>query len=160
MPIRRKKADPTKHILQPLTIEYSLKNNRFRLQAKRKVGNGWRDITLNVSNIMTVHPLKENPGTEIFFLKQQLASIVCLLRDERSALERATFHFFNYRKTIERSDELYRITIFYEKNDETELLINVLSFGARLTVIEPATFVDQIKKRLVMQLALKSSSLK
>lgn len=147
-----KKTVPTKHIFQPLKIEYSIKNNKFRLLAKRKVGKGWRDITFNISDILAVEHCLTASTNEHFSVKQELSSIVCLLKDERSALERATFHFSNYRKTIERADELYRITIYYEKKDETELLINILSFGARLKVIEPDSFVQQIKYRLRKQL--------
>ena len=39
----------------------------------------------------------------------------------------------------------------YDKDDETELVIRILSFGPMVKVIEPYSFVDLIKKRLMMQ---------
>ena len=38
--------------------------------------------------------------------------------------------------------------INYSKDDETELLIRILSFGPTVKVIEPESFVSLIKERL------------
>ena len=42
--------------------------------------------------------------------------------------------------------------IFHKKDDETEILIRILSFGPVLKVLEPAALVDQIVQRLDRQL--------
>lgn len=47
----------------------------------------------------------------------------------------------------------YKITLFYDKDDETEVLIRVLAFGTVLKVIEPESFIGLIKERLAMQKA-------
>ena len=48
----------------------------------------------------------------------------------------------------------YRLRIYYSENDETEMLIRVLSFGPMMKVNLPESLVDEIKKRLKMQFEL------
>ena len=72
--------------------------------------------------------------------------------DQKNALERALLHFSHYKKQAWRTDEKnYHIKIYYDKEDETELLIRVLSFGATIKVVGPERFVNQIKDRLKKQ---------
>lgn len=49
------------------------------------------------------------------------------------------------------SEDCYRIRIDYENEDETELVIRILSFGPYVKVIDPESFVHLIKERLYMQ---------
>jgi predicted DNA-binding transcriptional regulator YafY len=58
-------------------------------------------------------------------------------------------HFSHLDKETERIDEnRYKITLYFERDDETELLIRVLSFGPVLKVIFP----DDFKKKLIQRL--------
>lgn len=153
-----KKRVPTTHLFLALKLEYSAKNNKFRVIGKRKVGSSWKQVTFNCCDIQKVEIANESFPADIMNMHSSLCQIVCELKDQRGALERATFHFSNYRKLLERvDDQLYRMTLFYEKKDETELLINVLSFGARLKVIEPTSFVELIKQRLILQREISSN---
>lgn len=78
--------------------------------------------------------------------------VVFELYDGRNALERALLHFAHFEKEAERVDEKhYRIKVNYERADETELLIRVLSFGPFLRVVEPERFVGLVKERLMAQ---------
>ena len=61
-----------------------------------------------------------------------------------------TFHILK-KKTERIDDNRYRITLWYDKDDETEMLIRVIAFGPVLKVIEPERFIGQIKERLLMQ---------
>lgn len=62
------------------------------------------------------------------------------------------FTFAHFEKEAQRLDEKhYRVTINYRQDDETELVIRVLSFGPFIKVTEPERFVGLIKKRLEMQ---------
>ena len=55
-------------------------------------------------------------------------------------------------KTVEKADENhYVVTLTYDPNDETELLIRILSFGPFIKVTEPKFFVNAIKERLKLQ---------
>lgn len=78
--------------------------------------------------------------------------MVLELTDRRNALERVLLHFAHFEKQAEKLEEdRYRITIFYEKEDETELVIRILSFGPMVKVTSPQHFVDLIKQRLLAQ---------
>ena len=146
------KRTPTQHLFLPLKIEYSAKNNKLRVLGKRKNDTSWKSVTFNCSEIQSLQLNKEVLVEDFAWSPSRLCKIVCHLIDERSALERATFHFSNYRKTVERLEEKrYRLTLFYEKKDETELLINVLSFGARMRVVEPESFIHLVQERLIRQ---------
>ena len=43
------------------------------------------------------------------------------------------------------------MTLHYDKEDETEILIRVLSFGPMLRVVKPVAFINLIKSRLLDQ---------
>lgn len=58
-------------------------------------------------------------------------------------------HFNHLDKEAEHTDDThYKITLFYEKEDETELLIRVLSCGSVSKVIFPDDFVKKLVQRL------------
>ena len=74
------------------------------------------------------------------------------LTDERNALERAMLHFSDLEKETVRLDwKHYRIRLRYRREDETEILIRILSFGPVLKVLSPETMVRQIRRRLDRQ---------
>ena len=61
-------------------------------------------------------------------------------------------HFAHFEKQAEKLEEnRYRVTITYDKNDETEIVIRILSFGPMVKVTMPQSFVDLIKERLISQ---------
>ena len=77
---------------------------------------------------------------------------VLTLIDERNALERVLLHFAHFEKEAEKiGDKKYRIKIYYDLSDETELVIRVLSFGPFVEVTEPQSFrnliIDRLKKQ-------------
>ncbi|KIR02988.1 hypothetical protein P261_01803 [Lachnospiraceae bacterium TWA4] len=78
--------------------------------------------------------------------------VIFELVDKRNALERVLLHFAHFEKHVKKLDDLhYLITIFYDKEDETEMLIRILSFGPMIKVTAPKHFVGLIKKRLIEQ---------
>lgn len=61
-------------------------------------------------------------------------------------------HFAHFEKQVEKvEEEKYRVTINYDKDDETEIVIRILSFGQMVKVVEPNSFIDLIKDRLLKQ---------
>ena len=79
-------------------------------------------------------------------------TVVFELIDERNALERVLMHFAHFEKQVEKvEEEKYRVTINYDKDDETEIVIRILSFGQMVKVVEPNSFIDLIKDRLLKQ---------
>jgi predicted DNA-binding transcriptional regulator YafY len=79
-------------------------------------------------------------------------SVTISLYDGRNTLERVMLHFAHFEKEARRIDDRhYVIKIKYNKDDETEMVVRVLSFGPFIRVTEPEDFVELIKKRLEMQ---------
>ena len=75
--------------------------------------------------------------------------------NKRNALERAMLHFANYEKNTTKIDEdTYECLIYYNQNMETELLIEVMSFGPMLTVLGNERFLTNLKARLQRQINL------
>ena len=141
------------HTVLPEKLEYSQKNDKFRLRGRRRTTSGkWERVVFNLSEINQVEVLNEEaPDMDSAPLKEK--KIVCVLQDDRDTLERAMFHFSNYRKVTQKTnvENEYLLSIYYPSHDETELLINVLSFGPFLQVIEPDSFIRQIRHRLAVQ---------
>lgn len=84
--------------------------------------------------------------------------LTLLLRDERNALERVLLHFSHFEKeTRKLDDRLYEIRLRYDRDDESELLIRVLSFGPVLEVTAPAAFRQLMQQRLQRQRQYRTS---
>ncbi|MBE7009522.1 MAG: WYL domain-containing protein [Ruminococcaceae bacterium] len=137
----------------PIRLEYSSKDDKFRL-----ISFSLRNpLTVNLGRIHTCQLL--DPYTEEEFRPKapRRKKLVLELTDERNALERVMLHFSHFEKSTEKLDDLhYRMTMTYEQEDETELLIRVLSFGPVLRVIEPESFIKLVRQRLDAQNKLRA----
>lgn len=137
----------------PYKLEYSPKDDKFRLIT----GNKRAPLIINLARITdctVLEPVKQEAYRPQELRKRKL---VLELTDERNALERCMLHFSHLEKETERIDERrYRLTLHYEKDDETELLIRVLSFGPVLKVVYPAQFRDKLKNRIEKQRKLRT----
>ena len=61
-------------------------------------------------------------------------------------------HFSNYEKVTAQLDaKHYEMKLTYYKEDETEVLIRVLSFGPLVKVKSPDRFIALLKERLIRQ---------
>jgi len=129
-------------------LEYSPKDDKFRLIAFEK--NNY--TTINISRIIQCELLPEYESGEYNPVLPSNRELIMELTNERNAMERAMLHFSHLEKVTERFDDnRYRITLRYNKDDETEMLIRVLSFGPMIKVISPNRFIDLIRERIQKQ---------
>lgn len=144
-----KKGNPIKLVVLPEHLEYSEKDDKFRLIC---YGDQFRSI-INLGRVISCKLYeKELEFTPARPDPTSARKVVFELKDERNALERALLHFAYLKKTAERMEEdRYRVTIYYDREDEKEILIRVLSFGPMIKVTEPSGFIDLIKQRLLEQ---------
>ena len=134
--------------LVPITLEYSAKDDKFRLQGMA----GSRHVTLNLGKIITVE-LGEPLAEELPLVSVSQEKLVLELVDERHTMMRALMHFYDLAKETEKLDDThYLLTVYYDKNDETEMVYRVLSFGPTMKVREPECFVELLKERLKEQM--------
>ncbi len=131
----------------PKGFEYSLKDDKIRI-----VATGSRYSYFNLGRILQCDwfqgdaPAYTEPEPPI------RKELTLLITDQCNALERVMLHFAHFEKQAERTAEhQYILRLQYYENDETEIVIRVLSFGPYVRVLEPQSFVELMKQRLILQ---------
>lgn len=144
---------------QPLRLEYSLKNDKFRLfTAKISKNNEYRYYVLNISGINNV-TLSNKPWIDTLNIKnffnsrKGLEPITVKVIQERNGIDRFMMEFACYEKYAEYDNKNGIVTaqIWYDTQNETELLIRLLSFGPVLEIISPKSIREQAKQRVQAQ---------
>lgn len=146
------------HNCLPCRIEYSIKNDRFRLLfVESPLKRHLKVETLNLNRIKAVTPtgqrVKRLPDINKALRRSYYREPVrVIIKNQRNALERAMLQFANYEKSTRKiNDDIYECLIYYNKRTETELLIEILSFGPMLKVVGNQRFLELLKKRLERQ---------
>ena len=138
----------------PARLEYSPKDDKFRLLTFSPRNS----LTVNLARIRDAELLEPYAPEEFTPRPPRKETLVLELTDRRNALERVLLHFSHLEKETERLDaDRYRLTLRYEREDETELLIRVLSFGPVLRVMEPERFIEKVRERLERQKNLRTA---
>ncbi len=145
--INRKSQSVNMNII-PERIEYSEKDDKFRLITSGVKYGG----TINLARITSVRHYHGSKLSNVPLRPPVIRSLTLSVTDERNALERVMLHFAHFEKRAEKIDDThYRLTVNYDRDDETELVIRVLSFGPMVKVEAPEHFVNLIKERLIRQ---------
>lgn len=143
------KGEPIYRIIMPERLEYSEKDDKFRL-----IGYSDRyGSTVNLGRIIKCRPyLKPFSTGNKTCSDVEKRQVTFELVNYRNALERVLLHFAHFEKQAEKIDDShYRVTVNYDKDDETEIVIRILSFGPMIKVTAPQHFVELIKERLIKQ---------
>ena len=147
--MKNRKGGITHMILTPEYLEYSEKDDKFRL-----IGSGNRyGGTVNLQRIVKCEPYTKPFECKPYFKPEtDTRTVEFELVDQRNALERVLLHFAHFEKEARRlEDGRYMVTVRYDKEDEAELVIRILSFGPLIKVASPGRFVELIKDRLRRQ---------
>lgn len=155
---RGKKAH---YICHPKSIEYSQKDDKFRVRISLDLDRPETDRVLNISRIIACNEIMDDRDMESCRDKSnpkllsagiQKRSLTLEVTDERNGLERILFHFSHLEKETKKLDsQIYRLKLVYDASDEMEMLIRILSFGPKIKVIEPEDFIVKIRERLLKQ---------
>ena len=133
----------------PYRLEYSSTDDKFRLLCH---SGKWRNRTLNLSRISYVRLWGTFDPDDYPVPELTNESVTLEITNERNALERAMLQFSYLAKRTERiSDKVFRMTLNYRQEDETELLIKIISFGPLVKVVDPDSFASLIKERIERQ---------
>ena len=132
----------------PQHLEYSEKDDKFRL-----ISTGCRyGGIVNLARITTCEKCNTFDYATHHVSMESKESLTLRIFDERNALERTLLHFAHFEKRVERIDaKRYLVHIKYNKSDETEMVIRILSFGPMVEVVEPEDFKNLIIARLKSQ---------
>ena len=132
----------------PVRLEYSAKDDKFRLLT---AGDSKRHV-INLARVRSCELLEAYAPEEARMANPRTREVTFLLHDARNALERVLLHFSHFEKeTVRLEETLYEVRLRYDKEDETELLIRILSFGPMLEVTAPEGFRALIWERLQRQ---------
>ena len=143
-----RKGNTVSMTVMPQHLEYSEKDDKFRL-----ISTGCRyGGIVNVARITTCEKCNTSGYSTHHVSMESKESLTLRIFDERNALERTLLHFAHFEKRVERIDaKRYLVHIKYNKSDETEMVIRILSFGPMVEVIEPQDFKNLIIARLKSQ---------
>ena len=138
-----------RQLLLPERIEYSSKDDKFRLIGSSVHG---RSHIFNMARIESCELVEKYSPEEFIRPKFAKDTVILELTDERNALERVMLAFSDLEKETEKLDDIhYRIRLSYRRDDVTEILIRIMAFGPMLKVLEPTEFRNLITERLFRQ---------
>ncbi|RGY97584.1 WYL domain-containing protein [Clostridium sp. AM58-1XD] len=154
-----KNQEPVVMEAAPCRLQYSSKDDKFRLFCMKRTKRGFSvPFTLNIGRILDCRlspeklPSSFRPDNAVF--RSLNSEPVCIEIDgRRNSLERCMLHFANYEKHTEYDEDrhVYLCSIYYDPSDETELLIELLSFGPVIRILGPETMLKQIRERVQRQ---------
>jgi len=134
---------------RPLRLEYSEKDDKFRV-----VTAGWRAVS--TVNLAKIRRCAHDTGYRRVSGRERTVvydTITVKIRDERNAMERFMLHFAHFEKQAEKLDKKhYRVKIKYAHDEESEMVIRILSFGPMIEVMEPEPFRKLVIEKLEKQL--------
>ena len=143
----------TRLVVTPHFLEYSEKDDRFRL-----IASGWkRSWVFNLSRITEC--IVADKERHMPFREPERRCVTFQLEDRRNALQRVLLHFSHLEKETKKiGANRYLVMLMYDPQDETEMLIRILSFGSVIQVTAPEHFIALIRARLEKQKQLATFS--
>lgn len=135
----------------PVKMEYSDKEDKFRILSTGR----WGLRTVNMGRVIKCELLDETFESDIQLPERNKEVLVFELTDMRNALERAMMKFAHYKKQAEKIGEnTYHIELEYDKDDETDVLIQIMSFGSAVKVLYPEAIQNELSLRIKKQLSM------
>ena len=135
--------------VMPEKLEYSEKDDKFRLIGSDSRGGAVFNLARMISCRLyegSIAPDDCRPPAK------ERRYVTFELYDRRNALERVMMHFAHFEKQAEKTgDSDYLVTVAYDRDDENELVIRLLSFGPMVKVVGPDGFVELMRGRLLRQ---------
>lgn len=143
----------------PVSIEYSAKNDCFRfLCSVIKSNTLYKRIVIKASSVQNTEKTGKifsgKPDTEKYFSESRCDTPVTVeVSDERNGIERFMMEFASYEKysIFDLGTGKCTVSIWYDKQDEIELLVTLLSFGPVLEIKGPENFRKQAADRVKSQ---------
>lgn len=148
-------------IFQPIQLEYSRKNDKLRVHCRNfenKLPKG--NSIINLGRITAIQPcdiVKYSYSITTYFQERRChVPVKVLVKNERNATNRFLMEFASFEKRTERDIKSGTccVWLYYDKQDETEMLIRLLGFGSVIEILEPEEFRQKAAKRVQIQYEL------
>ena len=144
--------------VKPLYLEYSPRDDKFRLHSAGTADHTWPGtVQINVERIRSCKVIECNEPWLLIPAETQQAELI--LSDRRGVLDRFMRLFCWLKKVtvpMEEKDGVmrYRVTLYYEKTDEPELVIRLLSMGPDIEILSPESLRQETIRRVRKQTEL------
>ena len=144
--------------VKPLYLEYSPRDDKFRLHSAGTADHTWPGtIQTNVERIRSCRVIECSEPWVLIPAETQQAELI--LSDRRGVLDRFMRLFCWLKKVtvpMEEKDGVmrYRVTLYYEKTDEPELVIRLLSMGPDIEILSPESLRQETIRRVKKQTEL------
>ena len=145
-----------------LKMEYSPKNDKFRVYCYMLHNDKIRSSgVINIGRITSItdtgRVFRTPVSLDEYFSSRKCSSpAVIRVTSERNGVERFMMEFASFEKHTVRDLETgeYTVELWYDEQDETELLIRLLSFGPVIEILGPPALREQARKRVMRQCEL------
>lgn len=146
----------------PLHIEYSKRDDRFRLyvvdDTSKHVHIMNIDGITSISNRDRAFSLEDYQKILSDFLKNTSKQITLEFIDTKNIPDRILNEFAPWRKRCELINpktKLYRFTLYYHKYDEIDVLIRLMSYGPYIRIVDKNHFIyKELMERIDKQIEL------
>lgn len=151
---RNRRGEPVTGKMKPLHLEYSPRDDKFRLHCAGTAEHIWPGtIQINLARMEDCALTEAGEKPVLIPAARKTASLI--LTDRRGLLDRF-MRLFCYleKKTVpleEGEPQRYRVELYYEPSDEGELIIRLLSMGDDIQLLEPETLRQKIADRVKRQ---------
>ena len=138
----------------PVRIEYSVVNDRFRINAYEPVE--MRFIKMNLDTMANIEVTDETTDVDLEteyaeFIKLNTKNIVLDVEPVDHIIERCfrVFSYYDRKARYDKEGRVYRLEISYLKADENEVIKNILSMGSHVVVMEPRAIQKEVYRRIL-----------
>lgn len=137
----------------PCKLEYSQRDDKFRVFCCKRSG------AVRVMNLARVKSVRLTGESDIDSMSADDSVLRCdapleiTVGKERHGAERFLMEFSSYEKRTEIEDGSDKVTVklWYDKNDETELLVRLLGYGPVLEITGPPEMRRKAAQRVKRQ---------
>lgn len=144
---------------KPIVLEFSKRNNRF--QGFFQECNSNRIYTMNISRIETANETETSfdyaSAEDALIGFRKTTSVTVEFYDIHNTADRILTEFSPWKKhcTYDSKTNLYTLTIFYQKQDEVDIVVRLLGYGGNLRFIEKENPIyKEIRSRMDRQMEL------
>ena len=143
---------------RPIILEFSKRNNRFQVLLQKCDTD--EIFTMNVSQLLNVGETENTFDWQkaendlVDYRKEHTKSVEIEFFDKHNMADRILMEFSPWKKrcTYNSETKLYRLTIFYLKQDEIDLVVRFLGYGANLRFVDQEhPICQEIKNRINQQ---------
>ncbi|SHK77556.1 WYL domain-containing protein [Anaerocolumna jejuensis DSM 15929] len=138
----------------PIKIEFSVKNDQFRICAYEP--SQYRFIKMNLETMQNIR-LTDDVFTEDLhaeykeYLKANKKTVKLDVEPVSHVIERCfrIFSYYDRKARYDKEEKKYRLEVSYLKADENEVVKDILSLGGYVTVMEPRHLQKEVYRRVL-----------